>query len=90
MLERFWMNADGTLSSVMEFHDPENFSRLPLHFLDSLYKGHGGPDKARMPSPFQLSATWIRSSGRFMWMVSWKSTSAGRIVGSKVDRRFRG
>ena len=30
MLERFWMRADGTLSSVMEFHDPENFSRPPL------------------------------------------------------------
>ena len=30
MLERFWLNEDGTLSSVMEFHDPENFLRPPL------------------------------------------------------------
>ena len=30
MLERFWLNEDGTLSSVMELHDPENFLRPPL------------------------------------------------------------
>jgi len=30
MLERYWLNDDGTLSGEMELHDPENFSRPPL------------------------------------------------------------
>ena len=30
MLERYWLNDDGTLSSVTELHDPENFARPPL------------------------------------------------------------
>jgi len=30
MLERYWLNSDGTLSGEMELHDPENFSRPPL------------------------------------------------------------
>jgi hypothetical protein len=30
MLERYWLNDDGTLSGEMELQDPENFSRPPL------------------------------------------------------------
>ena len=30
MLERYWLSDDGTLSSVMELHDPEHFARPPL------------------------------------------------------------
>ena len=30
MLERYWLNSDGTLSGEMQLHDPENFSRPPL------------------------------------------------------------
>ena len=30
MLERYWLNDDGTLSGEMELQDPENFARPPL------------------------------------------------------------
>ena len=30
MLERYWLNEDGTLSGEMELHDPENYERPPL------------------------------------------------------------
>ena len=30
VLERYWLSEDGTLYSVMELHDPENFDRPPL------------------------------------------------------------
>jgi hypothetical protein len=30
MLERYWLNEDGTLSGEMELHDPQNYSRPPL------------------------------------------------------------
>ena len=33
MLERYWLNADGTLSGEMELHDPENFLRPPLQWI---------------------------------------------------------
>lgn len=30
MLERYWLNSDGTLSGEMALNDPENFTRSPL------------------------------------------------------------
>ena len=47
MLERFWLNEDGILSSVMEFHDPENFAR-PL--LQRTRWARQSPDTVPIPA----------------------------------------